>query len=892
MLEFSELITSMLVLFSTIVTLGTTIYAWQGQANPVAKIFAYFLIALSVNSILQLVLVFQDPTADGWLFNRRLAFAMSAVYIPFTWASFTRRFSGYLIIPDKYWYKGVRFIVLGLILAVITNPLHNLVFAPSSTEAIIDQSGLNVAGGPLFIFLVLFDYGIFLASIIQLGIMGWSNQNSVRKQAIFLILAICAPFITGTLQIILNTRIDNVSFTIVGYTMCSLISTFTIFRFKLLGVVPVSQELIMQQMKDGVVIVDVFGRVTYANLAVIRMVGWGSKGVIGMKADNLFSRQNIEGLSQWPIELWGETEVVTIKHFELKKPIVVEIRKSSFKDHIGNITGTMLVWHDITTQREAELAMVEAKGLAEDANRAKSAFLANMSHEIRTPLNGILGMAGLLMDTELDAEQHDFAQTISNSGNSLLTIINDILDFSKIEAGKMDIERYPFFLHRSVEQVLDLLSAKANEKGIELAFISEGVIPYNISSDITRLRQILTNLVGNAIKFTDHGEVVVHLSAKRVHGRENPWQIQFKVADTGIGIPADKVDRLFKTFSQVDESTTRKFGGTGLGLAISKKLAEMMGGDMWVESTFGEGSTFNFTITADGSFDQQPEHMKSHHPQLQNMKVLVVDDNATNRKIFNLQLSSWGIEPVLAQSGREALEILATQDGSAPFDLAILDMQMPEMDGLMLTDEIRKSFSRKELPLLMLTSLGRISDARNIEFTSYLTKPVKASQLFNALIGIEEASTVQKQMAQKVETASKFKKLANNYPLSILLAEDNIVNQKVAARMFERMGYAVDLASDGLKAIEMLNITPYDVIFMDMQMPKMDGLEATKLIRDKWHPDCQPWIIAMTANALKGDKEKYLKLGLDDYVSKPVKVDMLEAAIMRIPAGARENEID
>ncbi|MEM8857470.1 MAG: response regulator [Chloroflexota bacterium] len=888
MLEFSVFVPLILAFASALITTGTTIYAWQRNDNQTAKRFSYFLISLSINSILQLLLVVQDNSTAWWLFNRRLSFGIASILIPFTWLAFTRSFSNYYFVSDSKWIKGSRILVSILVIAVVTNPLHYWVFQPSTAEAVVNQRGVNIAVGPLFSVLVLSSYCAFFTSIIQLGVMVWNNQSTLRKQAIFLIVAISAPFIAGTLQFILNTKIENISLSVVGYAACCLIATFTIFRYKLLNLVPVARDLIIQQMNDGVAIVDIYGKVTYANPALCRMIGWGFDGIIGKQADSIFTNQNIVGLSKGEINDWDDIEIATVKHFELRKPTVMEIRKTSFEDQVGNVTGTMLVWHDITERKNAEKAMKEAKDLAEDANRAKSAFLANMSHEIRTPLNGILGMAGLLLDTKLDEEQIDFANTISNSGNSLLTIINDILDFSKIEAGKMDIELYPFYIHECVEEVLDMLAPKASEKGLELAFLSEGVVPSTISSDVTRLRQVLLNLVGNAIKFTSAGQVVVQLSAERANDRENSWRIHFKIIDTGIGIPQDKIGRLFKVFSQVDESTTRQYGGTGLGLAISKKLVEMMNGEMWVESVVNEGSTFHFQITANGSFEQQPEYMRSNQSKFKDMKALVVDDNAINRRIFDLQLSSWGIKSVSVESAKDALHMLDQQSDTQKFDLAILDMQMPKMDGLRLTQEIRKKYSREDLPLLMLTSLGKIADAQNAEFEAYLTKPVKVSQLYKTLTSIKQTplKTIPPQSKSKLE--SKFKKLADEYPISILLAEDNIVNQKVAARMFERMGYVIDFAENGRKAVEMLQATPYDVIFMDMQMPEMDGMEATKIIRQRLDQAVQPWIIAMTANAMTGDREKYLDIGLDDYVSKPVKLDMLEAAIKRVPVN-REN---
>ena len=635
-------------------------------------------------------------------------------------------------------------------------------------------------------------------------------------------------------------------------------------------------QKLMDTIPNPIICKNMDGRFIRCNLAFEKFVNLSRDQIVGKTNYDIFPLDQAKSCSSSDAFLFSEPgiriEETTMQLYDGRKADIIS-NKATYTNENGSLAGLVEVIIDITDLKTSEAELRAAKEAAEEAARAKAEFLANMSHEIRTPLNAVIGMTGLLLDADLSVESKDAVETIRSSGDTLLAIINDILDFSKIDSGNMELERLPFDLSTCVEESLDLVAAKAAEKGLNLAYLMDEGTPKAILGDLTRLRQILVNLISNAVKFTDDGEVVVSVSSR--HLVDEYHEIRFSIKDTGIGISELQKNRLFRSFSQIDASTSRKYGGTGLGLAISRRLVELMGGRIWVDSETGKGSDFQFTIVTEVRAASLKAHQHPSQPKLAGKKLLIVDGFDTNLKILDCLAKSWGMRPTVASGPMDALDRMRGE----VWDAVIMSTSIRGMDPVSLANEVRAN--QISVPIILCTTFGQKRDDCN-QFASFLSKPIKPALLHEALLNIFDEKASRNLVPEKTTPAVR-------HPLRILLAEDNAVNQKVALKMLKKIGYRADLAANGLEVLQALERLPYDVVLMDVQMPEMDGLEATRRIRELW-PTGGPKVVAITAYAMEGDRERCLGAGMDDYISKPVQIQELAGALVRCQAAMEESE--
>jgi PAS domain S-box-containing protein len=651
---------------------------------------------------------------------------------------------------------------------------------------------------------------------------------------------------------------------------------------------------IVESSDDSIIGTDLNGRILSWNQGAENLFGYTAEETLGKHITLLFVASHRADYLKSLSKIRRQEHIERFESTRVGKngiPIDVSVILSPIRDTLGQLQGVSAIYRDITASKRADAELVKAKEAAEAASRAKSTFLATMSHEIRTPMNGILGMTELVLDSELTAEQRDNLELVHLSAESLLTVINDILDFSKIEAGKLEFESIPFDLRDRLGEIMQTLGFRAHQKGLELIYDVHTDVPVALSGDPGRLRQILVNLVGNAIKFTEQGQILVDVRLESITA--DTACVQFSVRDTGVGIPAEHQKKIFEAFSQADQSMTRRFGGTGLGLTICSRLVEMMGGRIWVVSEEGQGSTFHFTAHL-GVQALVSEKARPIHPALlRDLPVLIVDDNFTNRQVLSGIVTQWGMKPTAVEGGRAALLALeAAKDAGHPFPLVLLDGQMPEIDGFTLAKQIQDHPELVRTTIMMLTSADHLGDAmlcRKLGISAYLVKPVRQSELLDLICKSLQPIAPNLGEIPRVRNAPR----RADSPSRVLIAEDNMVNQTLARRLLEKRGYAVSVVGDGRAALDALNRDCFDIVLMDVQMPSMDGFEATAAIRQQEElAGTHIPIVAMTAHAFKGDQERCLAAGMDAYISKPIRQQDLYATIESLLGQSRTAEPD
>lgn len=647
-----------------------------------------------------------------------------------------------------------------------------------------------------------------------------------------------------------------------------------------------TSRLLIERALDAIVIIDPEGTIDQWNRAACEMFGRTKEEVLGhhVSEERVPPVVRAAYVESQSMSLSSDEQSGIRKELSASEPEGRECHLDVVIQSLHGLTFTLI--RDITKQKQAQKELIDAHEAAVAASRLKTEFLANVSHELRTPMNGVIGMIDLLLESELTEEQRDYAETVHSSAEALLTILNDILDVSKIEAGMLVIEPLPFNLQQAIEDVGDLLAVKAAEKDIDLIVRYAPGTPRLLVGDVGRLRQIVTNLAGNAIKFTENGQVLIEVECDAVDGQIACLEVS--VSDSGIGIPQNKLAHIFGKFTQADASTTRRYGGTGLGLAIAKQLVEMMGGSIGVMSKPGQGSTFWFRLRLPLSTETEIP-VSTPAADLTGCRVLIVDDNAVNRRVLIEQCLSWPVQASAVSSGAEALRALQrARDEGNPFAIALIDYQMPEMDGFMLAAAVRAEASLKDTVLIMLSSMGQAEGGRlkSLGIAACLMKPTRAVHLLHAL-GTAWAR-IQRERARR-DAATPLLRAALSRPIPaaplperhVLVAEDNRINQKVALKLLERLGCRVDIATNGLEAVEMALRGSYDLIFMDSQMPDLDGSQATAEIRRRMSGGARVPIVAMTANAMQGDRERFLAAGMDDYVPKPISLAALSSLLQR-----------
>ncbi len=869
------------MLYYTIIAEGVicallALFAWRNRAERGTRAFLVLMLGVMIWCLAYAQELHSNELPAKILWSK--IEYLGIVTVPVAWLAFALEYT-----ERQRWLTRGRLALLATpslltLLLVWTNETHGMIWRTISLVPKLDFVGWEAMYGPGFWLFTAYAYAMLLIGTLLLIQVCVLRPALYRGQAGTLLVGSLFPWLGNLLYNVGLSPLPGAEISPLSFTITGLIFTWALWRWQLFDIVPVARDRVIERMRDGVIVLDAQGRVVDVNPAACQINGWERRVVLGQPimpilgqhaaaVEPLLTTEEVD--AQIAVEVAGD-------------PRVFQVWISPLPDRLGTPGGRLVILSDITRLKQVEQELIRAKQVAEAANAAKSIFLATMSHEIRTPISGVLGMANLLLEADLNAPQHELAQMIHASGDQLLRVINMILDFSKIEAGQLELEAQPFDLRACVESSLDMVATTAAQKGLELTYLIAPGTPIALVQDPTRLRQILVNLLSNAVKFTQYGEVALNVTREGLRDDPAlPETLTFAVRDTGIGIPPNRMDRLFRSFSQADAATTRTHGGTGLGLAICKLLVTAMGGTLTVESTPGAGTTFTFSIRAARNLEGVPGDGDVDHPELRGRRALIVDDRASSRQTLATQLGVWGMQATVAESGAAALAIL---HGGVSFDLAILDVQMPDMSGVALAEALRRSVVYQSLPIILLTALGAMSPRSGDPITIALSKPVKISRLCQQIMSLLATNVPPSPAPGRAERRPlppADVTMAQQHPLRILVAEDNAINQQMLLRMLARLGYQANLVINGQAAVDALGQQRYDLVLMDVQMPEMDGLEATRTIRATLPRAQQPWIIAVTAGATQGDRETCLTAGMDDFLVKPLDREALTDAIRR-----------
>lgn len=847
-----------LFVFGLLSTLGLVIYAWPKRLIPTVN---HFLIGTGLVSLWCLLAALELLAGEEELVES----IANAQYLPIAFTcvmwflfalSFTRR---------KKWLNWRAFLVISIIPFIsmglaITNPLHYWMLGEGELVPIGGLKILQKDYAPWFWVHTGYSYALLFAGSGMIISYAMSKNRVYRRQGIIMVIGAVVPFLASILYLTLRNKYIFVDLTPVAMATSACFFAWGIFKYRIFDLLPIARSTLFECTDDPVFILDTEERIVDLNAAAIAQFDLQNGMLIG---------ESLSEACPYPLDELTKHNAFPreIIYLSNEDETFYRAYSKALRSSKGEELGRLLTMHNITALKRNEAALMQAKILAENATKVKSGFLATMSHEIRTPMNGVLGFTSLLMGTQLDTEQRSYVDSIQTSGSSLLTLINDILDFSKIEAEKVVLENVPVVVHRCIEDVLDVIAEQASRSGIELAYAIDPNVPYAIQGDAIRIQQILVNLLSNAIKFTEKGRISISVNCVEVPVDDSfPYVLRFSVRDTGIGIPPDRLQKIFNTFTQADSSTTRRFGGTGLGLSICKELCALMGGHISVQSKEGSGSIFRFTILAKTSTAEIPSIPTDHALSIASEKqVLIVSRFGLRRSGLALQCSTLNMKVQVADTPAHALSLLA---GKHAFDVLVIDYDSPESLHLMQAAKSKNA----GLPVLLINSLNGAEiqvEAPDV----CIKKPVKLIPFHEGIFQCLSASQAKPNEASDLFDAS----LATTHPLNILIAEDDKMNQEVARLFFSRMGYAPDIVSNGKEAVEAANRTDYDVIFMDVYMPEMDGISATRSILDG--KTRKPQIIALTASVTEHDKRQCYAAGMEGFVSKPLQVDELVQAI-------------